>query len=330
MSGEMCGCCEGPWAYRDHHNNCTFHPHFPAIGPRTQSTRSLLHSPQRGVFRTLMFLPTDATRAKFSACRGPWWQRTTMTWSPWSDSRAWWVTRVGFLSIPVRPGILKTPKHFANHAQLLDQRICVMVVLRCHGSLQTETLAQVASVVEGLGVWWHPARVVPQLHANWILGPKVGSCRVKCVGVVKVPGRTGIITTTAHFTHISRPSAQGLSPQGVCCTLPSGVSSEPWCFCPLMQPGAKFWFARSHGTRERPQHGALGLTVGIDGELCGVFWANLVPRDAHDTCTFHRQFPTISPRMLCCRHLVARLPVGWDFGTGCFSGRRIRCLMTPR
>ncbi len=44
-----------------------------------------------------------------------------MTWSPWSDSRAWWVTRVGFLSIPVRPGILKTPTHFANHAQLLDK-----------------------------------------------------------------------------------------------------------------------------------------------------------------------------------------------------------------
>ncbi len=36
----------------------------PAIGPRTQSTRSLLHSPQGCFIRTLVFLPTDATWAK--------------------------------------------------------------------------------------------------------------------------------------------------------------------------------------------------------------------------------------------------------------------------
>ncbi len=61
-----------------------------------------------------------------------------------------------------------------------------------------------------------------------------------------------------------RPSAQGLSPQGVCCILPRGVSSEPWCFCPLMQPGPKFQFTRGQGTRERTLHNALGLTVGLD------------------------------------------------------------------
>ncbi len=41
--------------------------------------------------------------------------------SPWSDSRAWWVTRVGFLSIPVRPGVLMKPTRVANHAQPSDQ-----------------------------------------------------------------------------------------------------------------------------------------------------------------------------------------------------------------
>ncbi len=48
---------------------------------------------------------------------------------------------------------------------------------------------------------------------------------------------TGTITTTC-FTHIHWPSAQGLSPQGVCCTLPKGLSSEPWFFahwCNLCQ-----------------------------------------------------------------------------------------------
>ncbi len=55
---------------------------------------------------------------------------------------------------------------------------------------------------------------MPWLSVDWVLGPNVGACRVKCVGVVKVPGHTGIITTTTHFTHIFRPSAKGLSPQG--------------------------------------------------------------------------------------------------------------------
>ncbi len=76
----------------------------------------------------------------------------TTTWSPWSDSRAWWVTHVDLLSLPGRPGMLKTPTRFANHAQPSDQRIRVLVVLWCRGSLRIETLAQVASVAETLGV----------------------------------------------------------------------------------------------------------------------------------------------------------------------------------
>ncbi len=151
MLGEICGCCESPWVHRDDHNHM-FHPHSPTIGPRTQSAGSLLHSTQGAFIRALMFCPLMQSVPKSQPAGGPWWQRTTTTWSPWSDSRAWWVTRVGCLSISVRPGILKTPTRFANHAQPSDQRICVVVVLRCHGSLRTETLAQVASVVEALGV----------------------------------------------------------------------------------------------------------------------------------------------------------------------------------
>ncbi len=42
--------------------------------------------------------------------------------SPWSDSRAWWVTRVGFLSIPVRPGVAhENLRGVTNHAQPSDQ-----------------------------------------------------------------------------------------------------------------------------------------------------------------------------------------------------------------
>ncbi len=91
-------------------------------------SRSLALKPQN-----LDVLPTDASCCKASACRGPRWAKTTTILSPWSDSRAWWVTRVGFISISVRPGVLMTPTRFANHAQPSDQRICVVVVLWCHG-----------------------------------------------------------------------------------------------------------------------------------------------------------------------------------------------------
>ncbi len=294
MLGEKCGCCEGPWVHRDNHNSHMFH--ITDHRPKNSVSREFAALSPRGLSSEPWCFAHWCNPCQILSLQGPWWQRTTMTWSPWSDSRAWWVTRVGFLSIPVRPGILKTPKHFANHAQLLDQRICVMVVLRCHGSLQTETLAQVASVVEGLGVWWHPARVVPQLHANWILGPKVGSCRVKCVGVVKVPGRTGIITTTAHFTHISRPSAQGLSPQGVLLHSPQRVSSEPWCFCPLMQPGAKFDSQGAMAPGNDPTTRCPWVTVGIDGEMLWGVLSKPVPRMLTTPAHFTDSFPNHQPK----------------------------------
>ncbi len=105
------------------------------IRPQSLLVHSLLN-PSRSLAlkpQNLDVLPTDASCCKASACRGPRWAKTTTILSPWSDSRAWWVTRVGFISISVRPGVLMTPTRFANHAQPSDQRICVVVVLWCHG-----------------------------------------------------------------------------------------------------------------------------------------------------------------------------------------------------
>ncbi len=73
---------------------------------RTQSVGCLLHSPKKGFVRTLMFCPL------MQAVTKPRWAKTSMILSPWSNSRAWWVTRVGFLSIPVRPGVRMTPTRF--------------------------------------------------------------------------------------------------------------------------------------------------------------------------------------------------------------------------
>ncbi len=100
MLGEICGCCEGPWVYRDHHNSHTIHPHSRAIGPRTQSTRSLLHSPQRGVIRTLMFLPTDASWGKVSVCKEPWHPGKTTTRCPWAHNNC--TFRRSFLTVSPR------------------------------------------------------------------------------------------------------------------------------------------------------------------------------------------------------------------------------------
>ncbi len=116
---------------------CVSRPSIFLVLIRPQSL--LVHSPlnpSRSLAlkaQNLDVLPTDASCCKASACRGPRWAKTTTILSPWSDSRAWWVTRVGFLSISVRPGVLMTPTRFANHAQPSDQRICVVVVLWCHG-----------------------------------------------------------------------------------------------------------------------------------------------------------------------------------------------------
>ncbi len=59
---------------------------------------------KRGFIRIPDVLPLMQSCGKVSACRGLWWARTTTTWIPWSDSRAWWVTHVDLLSLPDAQG----------------------------------------------------------------------------------------------------------------------------------------------------------------------------------------------------------------------------------
>ncbi len=144
-----------------------------------------------------------------------------------------------------------------------------VVIIGCHGSLQAESLAQVASVVEALGVWWHPARVVPWLHVNWVLGLKVGACWVKSVGVVKVPGCTGTITIATFHPHSPTISPRTQS-AGSLLHSPQGAFIRALMLCLLMQPVPKSQPAGGSGGKGRPRHGVLGLTVGLGGWLVWV------------------------------------------------------------
>ncbi len=167
----------------------------------------------------------------------------------WSDSRAWWVTVVGFISISVRQGC---SWHLRGLLTMPNRQTKESVLWSSSGAMAPSELKlwpRLLRWFEALGVCWHPPGVVPRFLWTESLGRMLGYVGWHVWLLLRSLGVQGSSQQPHDLPTFPRPSAQGLSPQGVCCILPRGVSSEPWCFCPLMQPGPKFQFTRGQGTR---------------------------------------------------------------------------------
>ncbi len=111
-----------------------FTQHAPTFSPRTQFAWS--HGTTlAGCHQTPNASTTEATWARYSACREPLHPMTT-TRHPWADGWELLVKCAGVVSIP---GHAQNTHRAHHQAPLSAQGHCVVVVPGCHGSLQTES-----------------------------------------------------------------------------------------------------------------------------------------------------------------------------------------------
>ncbi len=144
-------------------------------------------------------------------------QQTPCRLSPWADGQEMWVKCAVVVMIPVRPGTFTTPTHFTRHDPTFGPRIQFAwsrgtTLAGCHQTPNPSTTEATWARVSVCKEQWHLRTTITQ-----ILWSNSWAWLTKCVGVLSIPGRTGMLKKPTRVTHQALLSDQGIHVVVVLC-----------------------------------------------------------------------------------------------------------------
>ncbi len=222
-------------------------------------------------------------------------QQTPCGLSSWADGRWMWVKHVAIVIVPVHPGTFTTPTLFTQHDPTFSPRTQFAwshgtTLAGCH---QTPNASTTEATCAKVSAYREPCHQMTTTQHPWADGWELSA---KCAGVVSIPGHQ---VCSEHPTQLTfKPHCQ---PKGtVLWSFPGAMAPCESKLCPRLHQWAKtsgFW---RHPAGESAANSlwteSLGRWPGNVGEMCGCCDDPCMPRDLHNTHTFHPTWPNFRPK----------------------------------
>ncbi len=225
-------------------------------------------------------------------------QQTPCGLSPWADGREMWVKCAVVVMIPVRPGTFTTPTHFTRHDPTFGPRIQFAwsrgtTLAGCHQTPNPSTTEATWARVSVCKEPWHLRTTITQ-----ILWSNSWAWLAKCVGVLSIPGRTGMLKKPTRVTHQALLSDQGLHVVVVLCHH-GPLQAENLARVASVGKTSRLWWKPPWGECSKlPADWVLGLMVGECGWNMWLLWLSLCTQGPSQHPHFSPNMPQLSAQGL--------------------------------
>ncbi len=222
-------------------------------------------------------------------------QQTPCGLSPWADGREMWVKCAVVVMIPVRPG--HNTHTFHPTCPNIRPKDSVRMESRHHpsGTPNPSTTEATWARVSVCKEPWHLRTTITQ-----ILWSNSWAWLAKCVDVLSIPGRTGMLKKPTRVTHQALLSDQGLHVVVVLCHH-GPLQAENLARVASVGKTSRLWWKPPWGECSKlPADWVLGLMVGESGWNMWLLWLSLCTQGPSQHPTFHPTCPNFQPKDSIC------------------------------